>query len=80
MMVAGWQDEGMCRGRYADLFFAPHAFEPKEDRLRREARATAICRVCPVLEPCADHALSIGEPFGIWGGMTELDRHRQLVS
>lgn len=79
-MVAEWQVEGMCRGRYADLFFAPNAFEPKEDRLRREARATAICRVCPVLEPCADHALAVDEPFGIWGGMTEGDRRRQLVS
>jgi WhiB family redox-sensing transcriptional regulator len=80
MTVAEWQVEGMCRGRYADLFFAPKAFERKEERLRREARATAICRVCPVLEPCADHALAVDEAFGIWGGMTEQDRRRQLVS
>jgi WhiB family redox-sensing transcriptional regulator len=40
----------------------------------REHRAKAICRECPVLEKCRDHALAVGEVYGIWGGMSESER------
>jgi len=29
---------------------------------------------CPVQIPCADHALKVREPYGVWGGMTEEER------
>jgi WhiB family transcriptional regulator, redox-sensing transcriptional regulator len=69
-----WQLKALCRGNHAHLFFPPSTFERKDDRERREARAKAICNVCPVLRDCSSYALSIREPFGIWGGMTEGDR------
>ena len=56
------------------MFFPPSTFERKDDRERRELRAKAICNVCPVQDPCTDYAVTIKEPFGIWGGMTESDR------
>lgn len=69
-----WQTDALCRGSHAHLFFPPSTFERKDDRERREMRAKAICKVCPVVGPCSDYALAIREPFGIWGGMTEVDR------
>ena len=77
--LADWQADGMCRGSHGYLFFPPPAFERKDERSRREERAKAICRACPVLEACAEYAVSTGELFGIWGGMTENERRLTLV-
>ncbi|MFO7548675.1 MAG: WhiB family transcriptional regulator [Acidimicrobiia bacterium] len=71
-----WQTQALCRGSHAHLFFPPTSFERKDERERREMRAVAICEVCPVVGDCRDHALSIREPFGIWGGLTEMDRRQ----
>lgn len=73
-MTGDWQDEALCRGHHAPLFFPPNTFERKDDRERREMRAKAICNVCPSLDPCNDYVMDIREPFGIWGGLTESDR------
>ena len=69
-----WQLDALCRGSHAYLFFPPSTFERKDERERREMKAKAICGVCPVRVPCTTHALQIREPFGIWGGFTEVER------
>lgn len=69
-----WQLKALCRGNHAHLFFPPSTFERKDERERREARAKAICQVCPARQPCGDYAIDIREPFGIWGGLTEVER------
>ena len=69
-----WQLNALCRGNHAYLFFPPSSFERKEERERREMKAKAICGVCPVMAPCSEQALQIKEPFGIWGGLTEVER------
>ena len=46
-------------------------------RERRESRAKAICQTCPVLAQCRTHAMTVQEPYGIWGGLGEIER-RQL--
>lgn len=74
-----WQLRALCRGNHAYLFFPPSTFERKEERERREMKAKAICGVCPVREPCQEHAIRIREPFGIWGGLTENERRSMLV-
>ncbi len=75
-----WQLNALCRGNHAYLFFPPSSFERKEERERREMKAKAICGVCPVKDPCSEHAVTIREPFGIWGGLTEVERRGvQLV-
>ena len=38
------------------------------------ARARAICRGCPVRDNCLEEALTQQEPFGIWGGLTPMER------
>ncbi|MGH8936508.1 MAG: WhiB family transcriptional regulator [Acidimicrobiia bacterium] len=73
-----WQRRALCRGNHSHLFFPPSTFERKEDRERREARAKAICSVCPVQAECLDYALHIREPYGIWGGLTEMERRLLL--
>ncbi|MFV8166697.1 WhiB family transcriptional regulator [Mycobacterium sp. 134] len=69
-----WQLHARCRGMDASVFFSPEG-ERGRARLNREQRAKALCRDCPVLAQCRTHALTIAEPFGVWGGLSEADRH-----
>jgi WhiB family redox-sensing transcriptional regulator len=41
-------------------------------------RAKQMCRQCPVITQCRIHALRVGEPYGIWGGLSETDRELLL--
>jgi WhiB family redox-sensing transcriptional regulator len=70
----GWDAGARCRGVDATLFFGPNRFEPKADRLAREARAKALCATCPVLTTCRERALANDELYGVWGGLSETDR------
>ncbi|EOD68034.1 WhiB family transcriptional regulator [Amycolatopsis vancoresmycina] len=71
-----WQLHGSCRGADSSLFFHTDN-ERGSARERREARAKAICQSCPVLAQCREHAMTVQEPYGIWGGLGEIER-RQL--
>jgi WhiB family transcriptional regulator, redox-sensing transcriptional regulator len=71
--VWDWQLHGACRGMDSAFFFHPDG-ERGPARAHRERRAKAVCRSCPVLEPCRRHAIAAGEPYGIWGGMSESER------
>ena len=74
-----WQQRAACRGPDTWLFFPPNHFERKDEKEAREARAKAVCRTCPVRIECLDYALRIREPYGIWGGLTELERREVLL-
>lgn len=37
--------------------------------------ARALCMTCPLRVMCRDYALGTPEPYGIWGGLTETNRH-----
>lgn len=74
-----WQPIALCRGNHSHLFFPPSTTERKDERERREARAKAICMVCPVRTPCHEYAMEIREPYGIWGGLTEVERRSLLA-
>ena len=71
-----WQVAARCRGR-DDLFFHPHG-ERAPTRSDRESAAKQVCATCPVRRECLDHALVSGEPYGVWGGMTETERETLL--
>ena len=73
-----WQIKAACRGPQAVVFFPPSHFERKDEKLEREARAKSICATCSVKRPCRDYALSIKEPHGIWGGLSESERKQLL--
>lgn len=71
-----WQPIALCRGNHSHLFFPPSTAERKEEREHREVRAKSICVNCPVRAECLDYALEIREPYGIWGGLTEMERRQ----
>ncbi|MEW2626151.1 WhiB family transcriptional regulator [Streptomyces sp. NPDC048106] len=68
-----WQMEAACRGLDGAVFYSP-AGERGIERARREERARSVCQACPVREKCALFALALGEPYGVWGGLTEAER------
>ena len=70
----GWERTARCRSHDPALFFGPNRFEPKRERLEREAEAKAICATCPALQLCREYALASGEIYGVWGGLGEADR------
>lgn len=63
-----WQASANCMGVDPDLFF------PERGASTREAKE--VCRGCVVRDDCLEYALSNGEKFGIWGGMSERERRR----
>jgi WhiB family redox-sensing transcriptional regulator len=65
-----WRTEAACRGAAMSLFFP----DPGADVAVREAKA--ICARCPVMAECRAHALRSPGERGIWGGLTEQDRHK----
>lgn len=73
-----WQERGACRVLPSEMFFHPDGERGKARRARAE-RAKQVCARCPVLQACREHSLAIREPFGVWGGMDEEERSRQLA-
>ena len=65
-----WRQHAACRG------LEPEVFYPVSDEQTEEAKA--ICRECPVREPCLDYALANRERDGVWGGATERERRRMI--
>lgn len=70
MQVPEWTEQGRCRGMDPKVFFPP-------DGLGVQA-AVAICRSCPVQEPCLEYALTNRIQHGIFGGVSERGRDRIL--
>jgi WhiB family redox-sensing transcriptional regulator len=70
---SAWQLRGACRQTDSAVFFEAEG-ERAGARAARAATAKAICRECPVLEPCRRYALEAEEPYGIWGGLTPVER------
>lgn len=59
------------------MFFHPDG-ERGRARAHRESQAKKMCRQCPVITQCRAHALQVGEPYGIWGGLSESERELML--
>ncbi|QTJ65291.1 WhiB family transcriptional regulator [Rhodococcus sp. ZPP] len=76
LVPGDWQLRAACRGADPAVFYSPEG-ERGSARVRREAKARQICRPCPVLAPCREHALAAGETYGVWGGLTEADRRKR---
>jgi WhiB family redox-sensing transcriptional regulator len=74
-----WQLLGACRGEETELFFHPENTLGAR-RAAREATAKAICAPCPVLERCRAYSLTVREPYGVWGGLSESERAALLAA
>lgn len=64
----GWQDYANCRGSDHSLFFP--------DRGASTRVAKQICAACQVRVECLEYAVTRGEKFGIWGGLSERERRK----
>ncbi|GAA2760919.1 WhiB family transcriptional regulator [Actinopolymorpha rutila] len=75
-----WHEDAACADLPSQLFYG-HETENSADRAAREAAATAVCEQCPVRCQCEAHAVTMPEPYGVWGGTTEASRrnHRHRV-
>lgn len=63
-----WRELGACRGLEPSIFF------PEDDADAEDAKA--VCAGCGVRVACLEHALTIREKQGVWGGATERERRR----
>jgi WhiB family redox-sensing transcriptional regulator len=68
-----WRADAACRDHPHPEWWLPVAVkrEPKEYDAARQ-----ICRTCPVIGDCLDHALRDNEREGMWGGHTPKERWR----
>ena len=64
--VLEWQDDAACAQVATDMFF------PEVGGSNRDAQS--ICAGCPVRAQCLE--LGLDEDFGIWGGLSTLQRKR----
>jgi WhiB family redox-sensing transcriptional regulator len=51
---------------------------PERGRGRQTRAAKQVCAKCEVREACLERAIENREPYGIWGGMTERERHEEI--
>jgi len=66
-----WYADGLCAQTDPEIFY------PDKGGSTREAKA--ICQRCPVIEPCRDWAVSTGQRFGVWGGLSERERRALAI-
>ncbi|MBW0100871.1 WhiB family transcriptional regulator [Pseudonocardia sp. KRD291] len=72
-----WQLRAACRDVDSTVFFHPPD-ERGPAAVARDAEAKTVCAACPVIEDCRRHALTVQEPYGVWGGLTSGERHALL--
>ncbi|MEU0988808.1 WhiB family transcriptional regulator [Streptomyces sp. NPDC005953] len=63
-----WQESALCAQTGPDFFF------PAPGSSTREAKQ--LCRACSGRVECLEYALTHDEKFGVWGGLSEKERHR----
>lgn len=68
----GWWRLAACRATDPDLFFPVSGAGPA---LVQAAAAKTICAGCPVRRECLTYAILTRQQHGIWGGLTEDERH-----
>ena len=71
-----WFASAACAGEMGQRFYPPVRAERRSIRNAREASAKAVCASCPVRQDCLEMAIANNERYGIWGGMTDLERRR----
>ena len=73
--ATAWRYLALCGDYDPDLFFPIGSSGPA---VRQRARAKAVCAQCPVRRDCLEWALATEQPYGVWGGLDELEREALL--
>ena len=68
-----WMVAARCRGVDMAMFF-PQPEKGRGAMVRAERHAKEVCRSCPVITACREHAVRTGETHGVWGGMNYAER------
>ena len=68
-----WRDRAACLNTDPDRFFPAGNTGDAIDQIEA---AKAICRVCPVQEPCLQYHARTNQEAGVWGGRDEVERRR----
>jgi WhiB family redox-sensing transcriptional regulator len=69
----GWKKRAACRDKGPAIFFPEDAIGKGRAKTNGYKEARRICQGCPVREECAQAGRH--ERFGVWGGMSENERH-----
>ena len=72
-----WQLRAACR-RYGFIAVLPSVQRADAGSSTSDRRRQSDLRCLPAVDDCRTHALSVQEPYGIWGGLSENDRARLL--
>ena len=67
-----WMDSALCAQVDGDLHYPDKGASNKE--------AKRICGLCPVKAQCLEYAMERDERFGVYGGLTERERHKLKAS
>jgi WhiB family redox-sensing transcriptional regulator len=67
-----WRSMAACRSADPDLFFP---ISSSGQSMAQEAAAKAICAGCRVRRECLAFALRTHQAHGVWGGLSEQERH-----
>ncbi|MGH8884560.1 MAG: WhiB family transcriptional regulator [Egibacteraceae bacterium] len=67
-----WRSKAACQDCDPELFFPLGATGPALEQIEQ---AKTICRRCEVAPHCLSWALATGQDAGVWGGMSEGERH-----
>ena len=67
----GWRQRAVCARTDPEAFFPSPGTDGAAARMARR-----VCRGCPVRVACLRFALDHDERDGIWGGLSERQRHR----
>jgi len=60
---------------YPEAFF-PEDSEDRVDEFWKRKEAKKLCEACPMKMQCLEYALEADERYGIWGGLTYLQRRK----
>ncbi len=71
-MSRGWMDKAACTEVAPDLFFADAT------NLIDTKLAKSVCAECRVKDECLQYALENRLDWGVWGGLTVLERRSLL--
>jgi WhiB family transcriptional regulator, redox-sensing transcriptional regulator len=70
-----WRDQSACREVDPELFFPLTASGPSQFQI---AKARAVCATCVVRLQCLNWSLDNDVTHGVWGGLSENERHDLL--
>ncbi len=71
--MSDWRLDALCAQVSPEFWF------PEKNDSVSGSKAKSVCIRCPVRVKCLQVALENGEEFGIWGGLTALERQALIA-